>query len=58
MSDEKEEVHAILKEMPKENTQILREVLEAEKSLLHRETLQGTNIISQIVDIVKERVGE
>jgi hypothetical protein len=53
---EKERVQSILAKLPEEYAFILKEVLEAEKEILHRKNLQGTNIIGTIVDIVKERV--
>lgn len=56
MYDEKDQVQAILQEMPHYQTFILRDILEAEKKLLHRENLQGSNIIGEIINIIKERV--
>jgi hypothetical protein len=56
MSIEKEQVNSILVKLPEEYVFILKEILEAEKEILHRKNLQGTNITSQIMDIVKERV--
>jgi hypothetical protein len=53
---EKERVQSILAKLPEEYAFILKEILEAEKEILHRKNLQGTNIIGTIVDIVKERV--
>ncbi|MGG3563163.1 hypothetical protein ABES03_16345 [Neobacillus rhizosphaerae] len=56
MSIEKEQVQNILMKLPEEYAFILKEILEAEKEILHRKNLQGTNIIGTIMDIVKERV--
>ncbi|MBR7553623.1 hypothetical protein ACFFJI_11560 [Allobacillus sp. GCM10007491] len=58
IEEKNEEFQAILKGLSGEQTKILKEILEAEKSFLHRENLQGTPIVSQIMDIVKERVDE
>lgn len=56
MNDVKDQVQTILQEMPHYQTFILRDILEAEKRLIHRENLQGSNIINDIVNIIKERV--
>ena len=57
MSNEKmEEFQTLMSELPEHHTRILKEILEAEKTLLHRENLQGSNIVSQIMYIVRERV--
>lgn len=56
MSKEKEELHSVLSQLPEGYDFILKEILEAEKEILHRKHLQGTNIVSTIMDIVKERV--
>ncbi|WP_324655621.1 hypothetical protein [Bacillus cereus] len=56
MVKEKEQVDVILSKLSQERVLILSEILQAEKSILHRKNLQGTGIINSIVDIVKERV--
>lgn len=56
MSIEREEVQNILAALPEEYVFILKDILEAEKEVLHRKNLQGTNITGVIMDIVKERV--
>jgi hypothetical protein len=56
VSIEKEQVQNILVKLPEEYAFILKEILEAEKEILHRKNLQGTNITGTIMDIVKERV--
>ncbi|MFD0824438.1 hypothetical protein ACT8ZR_02060 [Neobacillus sp. M.A.Huq-85] len=56
MNVEKEKVQSILIKLPEEYAFILKEILEAEKEILHRKNLQGTNITGTIMDIVKERV--
>lgn len=56
MSNEREQVETVLSKMNEDQVFILREILQAEKNYLHRKNLQGTGIVSQIVDIVKERV--
>lgn len=57
-SDKHEEFQALMNSLSENETRILKEILQAEKSLIHRENLQGTNIVSQIIEIIKERVGE
>ncbi|NGZ74990.1 hypothetical protein [Saccharibacillus alkalitolerans] len=54
--EEKEEIQAILAELPEAHAWILKEILQQEKELLNRKNLQGSNIVNQIMDIVKERV--
>ncbi|WP_155922210.1 hypothetical protein [Bacillus sp. EB01] len=56
MSGEKEQVQSILANLPEDFAFILKEILEAEKEILHRKNLQGTNIVGTIMDIVKDRV--
>ena len=56
MSSEKEKLHSVLSQLPEGYDFILKEILEAEKEVLHRKHLQGTNIVGTIMDIVKERV--
>jgi hypothetical protein len=56
VSIEQEQVQNILSRLPEDYVFILKEILEAEKEILHRKNLQGTNITSTIMDIVKERV--
>jgi len=56
MGKEMEEFNAVLAELPEGYDFILKEILEAEKEILHRKHLQGTNIVSTIMDIVKARV--
>ncbi|WP_180994149.1 hypothetical protein [Bacillus sp. Marseille-P3661] len=56
MGMEKEQVQDILSKLPEDYVFILKDILEAEKEILHRKNLQGTNITSTIMDIVKERV--
>jgi hypothetical protein len=58
MEQEKEKIFNLLSELPDEYTLILKGVLQAEKEVLHKKTLQGTNIVSEIVNIVKERISE
>ncbi|MDV2884681.1 hypothetical protein RYX45_05790 [Alkalihalophilus pseudofirmus] len=58
MTDERENVNRLLNELPSSHTQILKEILEAEKEVLHLKNLQGTTIIKDIMDIVKERIKE
>ncbi|MEH7223420.1 hypothetical protein V7112_06340 [Bacillus sp. JJ1566] len=58
MEKEKEKIHSILKDLPEEYTLILKEILQAEKELLHKKSLQGTSIVAEIVNIVKERIKE
>jgi hypothetical protein len=58
MQNEKEMLQGILSKLPEENLLILREILQSEKELLHRKNLQGTTIVSDIVNIIKERVNE
>lgn len=56
MGMEKEQVQTILSKLPENYIFILKDILEAEKEILHRKNLQGTNITNTIMDIVKERV--
>ncbi|WP_176539166.1 hypothetical protein [Bacillus cereus] len=56
MSKEKEQVDVILNKLSPERILILREILQAEKGVLHRKNMQGTGIVNTIVDIIKERV--
>lgn len=56
MSKEKEELHSVLSNLPEGYDFLLKEILEAEKEILHRKHLQGTNIVSTIMDLIKERV--
>lgn len=56
MEQEKEQVQNLLGKLPEEYVFILKNILEAEKEILHRKNLQGTNITNTIMDIVKERV--
>ncbi|MEH7514247.1 hypothetical protein V7146_16155 [Gottfriedia acidiceleris] len=58
MEREKEKIHSILSDLPEINTLILKEILQAEKDLLHKKSLQGTTIVSEIVNIIKERIKE
>lgn len=58
MTHEREKIEALLGELPSTHTFILKEILEAEKEVLHLKNLQGTTIISDIVTIVKERIRE
>ncbi|MGO4890400.1 hypothetical protein ACJ2A9_21850 [Anaerobacillus sp. MEB173] len=58
MNQEREKIEALLAELPDTHTLILKEILEAEKEVLHLKNLQGTTIISDIVNIVKERIIE
>lgn len=58
MSTERDQIQTILSKYPDEYAIILREILQTEQEYIHRKNLQGTNIINQIVDIVKERVNE
>ncbi|WP_158595129.1 hypothetical protein [Oceanobacillus piezotolerans] len=58
MENEKERIHNLLNELPDEHTLILKEILQAEKDLLHKKSLQGTTIVSEIVNIIKERIKE
>ncbi|MEM5602970.1 hypothetical protein [Bacillus cereus group sp. MG6] len=56
MNKEKEQVEVILSNLSPERVLILSEILQAEKNIQHRKNLQGTGIINNIVDIIKERV--
>jgi hypothetical protein len=58
MEREKEKIHSILSQLPEVNTLILKEILQAEKDLLHKKSLQGTTIVSEIVNIIKERIND
>lgn len=58
MSQEREKIEGLLAELPDTHTLILKEILEAEKAVLHLKNLQGTSIVSDIVNIVKERITE
>ncbi|WP_176543011.1 hypothetical protein [Bacillus thuringiensis] len=56
MNKEKEQVEVILSNLSPERVLILSEILQAEKNIQHRKNMQGTGIINNIVDIIKERV--
>ncbi|HDR4947815.1 TPA: hypothetical protein QCR51_004369 [Bacillus cereus] len=56
MNKEKEQVEVILSNLSSERVLILSEILQAEKNIQHRKNMQGTGIINNIVDIIKERV--
>lgn len=58
VSQEREKIEALLAELPDTHTLILKEILEAEKAVLHLKNLQGTTIVNDIVTIVKERITE
>lgn len=58
LTTEREKVEEILAELPESYVLILKEILQAEKELLHRKALQGSAIVNDIVQIVKERVAE
>ena len=56
MNKESEQIIRVLSNLPEGYDFIFKEILEAEKEVLHRKNLQGTTIINSIMDIVKERV--
>ncbi|MCZ8538293.1 hypothetical protein M9R32_13940 [Paenisporosarcina quisquiliarum] len=58
MSMEREKIESLLAELPDSSALILKEILQAEKEVLHLKNLQGTTIINDIVNIVKERINE
>jgi hypothetical protein len=58
MSNEQNEMTQVLSELNEKEILIFKEILQTEKEFLHRKSLQGTSIISDIVAIVKERVVE
>lgn len=58
MSQEREKIESLLAELPDSSALILKEILQAEKEILHLKNLQGTTIINDIVNIVKERIKE
>jgi len=58
MSKDREKIETLLAELPDSSALILKEILQAEKELLHLKNLQGTTIINDIVNIVKERIKE
>lgn len=58
MSNEKEKVESLLSELPDAYTLILKEILQEEKNYLYRKNLQGTSIVNDIVNIIKERIRE
>ncbi|MEM5016875.1 hypothetical protein WKH31_11335 [Metabacillus indicus] len=58
MSHEREKIELLLAELPDSSALILKEILQAEKEILHLKNLQGTTIINDIVNIVKERIKE
>jgi hypothetical protein len=58
MSNEQNEMTQALSELNEKEILIFKEILHTEKEFLHRKSLQGTSIISDIVAIVKERVVE
>lgn len=58
MSNEQNEMSQVLSELNEKEILIFKEILQTEKEFLHRKSLQGTSIISDIVAIVKERVVE
>jgi hypothetical protein len=58
MSNEQNEMTQVLSELNEKEILIFKEILQTEKEFLHRKSLQGTSIISDIVGIVKERVVE
>lgn len=58
MSMEREKIEMLLTELPDTSALILKEILQAEKEILHLKNFQGTTIISDIVNIVKERITE
>lgn len=51
-------IETLLAELPDSSALILKEILQAEKEVLHLKNLQGTTIINDIVNIVKERIKE
>ncbi|MGE6486911.1 hypothetical protein [Paenisporosarcina sp. NPDC076898] len=58
MRMEREKIESLLAELPDSSALILKEILQAEKEVLHLKNLQGTTIINDIVNIVKERINE
>ncbi|WP_419883518.1 hypothetical protein ACN6MY_08185 [Peribacillus sp. B-H-3] len=58
MSNDREKIESLLAELPDSSALILKEILQAEKAILHLKNLQGTTIISDIINIVKERIKE
>jgi DNA-directed RNA polymerase sigma subunit (sigma70/sigma32) len=52
----KEEINNILSTLEEEDIKVIARILHEEKKVLHRKTLQGSTIIKDITDIIKERV--
>jgi hypothetical protein len=52
----KEEINNILSSLEEEDIKVVARILQEEKKVLHRKTLQGSTIIKDITDIIKERV--
>ncbi|MCK6207708.1 hypothetical protein KZX50_19895 [Bacillus infantis] len=58
MTNEQSEMNKLLEQLNEKEILIFKEILQTEKEFLHRKNLQGTSVISDIVEIVKERIAE
>ncbi|WP_421377994.1 hypothetical protein ACOJQI_11870 [Bacillus salacetis] len=58
MTNEQNEMNKLLEQLNEKEILIFKEILQTEKEFLHRKSLQGTSVISDIVEIVKERIAE
>jgi DNA-directed RNA polymerase sigma subunit (sigma70/sigma32) len=52
----KEKINGILSTLTERDLQIVANILQEEKKVLHRKTLQGSTIIKDVTEIFKERV--
>lgn len=52
----REKINAILSTLSERDLKIVASILQEEKKVLHRKTLQGSTIIRDVTDIFKERV--
>ncbi|WP_156319810.1 hypothetical protein [Bacillus sp. FJAT-18017] len=52
----KEKINEILSTLSERDLKMVASILQEEKKVLHRKTLQGSTIIRDITDIFKERV--
>lgn len=52
----KEKINGILSTLSERDLKIVANILQEEKNVLHRKTLQGSTIIKDVTEIFKERV--
>lgn len=58
MNSEQEEMKRVLSNLSESEVLIFKEILQTEKEFLHRKSLSGTSVISDIMGIIRERIVE